>query len=415
VGVRDALGRIAEQYRAELRAELVARPAPALRPETLGPALTIEQVIADSIAARESGFTLAQACEMPPVIRAKMLLTTIAAQLPATLYRDGAPAEVQPRIVTNPYRGLGRHRIDMVSETIDGLIDHGEAFWRLVDPDAEGRPQGIVVLPWDTVEVDWYPRAVGITPRYRFRGKELLLDTDLKHIAIGRKAGELRGRGPLTEGLPYLAAIDAAERYAAGWYGSGGIPSVVLRSKADVNEQQSLDIKAKWMAAHADGIATPAVLGGGIEDSYPDTDPARSQLQEARSFGATVVARLLGIPGPLLLIETSGSTITYQNATAALGELVKGTLAPTYLSPIEAAWSDLVGSRATVRFDLGELQRADLAARVGIYKELIPLGVVDPAEVRTWEGWGPVGSPTPQSALRPSPLPRPLLASEVPA
>ena len=118
-----------------------------------------------------------------------------------------------------------------------------------------------------------------------------------------------------------------------------------------------------------------------------------------------------------MLIETSGSTITYQNATAALGELVKGTLAPTYLSPIELAWSDLVGGRASVRFELGEIQRADVEARYRVYAQGIGLGVFDATEVRTWEGLPPVGTPAVNPALAPMPQPREIPASnlEVPA
>lgn len=408
MGLRDLLGRIDEQ----MRAELIARPGPPT--EVLAPARTIEAVIADAIAAREADFTLGDALRMPPVIRAKTLLRSMASLLPPQMYRGGLPVPVEetPRVVRRPTGW--KTRGEFVGETVDALIDVGEAFWLLGDRDRDNHPQTAIVARNADVEIEWL--VPGYIPKYRVRGEPAILDRDVKHIAINRRPGELHGRGPLTEGLPYLAAIDAAETYAAGWYGSGGVPSVVLRTKENLKDLQSEELKAAWMASQSARVPTPAVLAGGVEDHYPGTDPERSQLNETRSRGATVVAQLLGIPGPLLLIETHGSTVTYQNATAALGELVKGTLGPTYLSPIEQAWSDLVSALAAIRFDYAELSRSDIAARFGIYAQGIPLGIFDAAEARAWEGLAPAGgAPIVPPAYAPVPRTREPQVSEVPA
>lgn len=408
-----------EWFKEQARAELVnggsptpsiRLPGPAVR-TTLAPALTVEDVIGQALEARESAFTLTDALRLPPVIRARTLLTSQAAQLTVTLYRDGIPAPDQPRIVTRPGTTT---RQEFVAQSVAGLVDRGCTYWRLAEYDADGRPGFVGVLPHDAVEVSWDRNR--LFRQYRWRGLELDAEStrpDIVHIAIGRAPDELHGHGPLEDGLPYLAPVEAAELYAASWYGSGGIPSVTLRAPAtmDIDDEKSAAIKAKWMAAHASGVPTPAVLAGGIEDHYPDVDPQGAQLQEARSYGATVVARLLGIPGPLLMIESHGSTITYQSAPAALTQLVKETLAPTYLAPLEQAWSDLVGSRAVVRFDLGETQRADVQARYEVYDKGITLGIFGADEARAWEGIPPVGQTAASPALRPTPQPRPIPAS----
>lgn len=409
-----------EQARAEVAGgpgalPAIRRPGPAVR-TTLGPALTVEDVIGASIEARDSGFTLAQALRLPPVIRGRTLLTSQAAQLTVTLYRDGVPAPDQPRIVTRPGTTT---RQEFVAQSVAGLVDRGCTFWRLGDYDEDGRPRFVGVLPHDEVRVSWDRNR--LFRLYDWRGLALEANStrpDIIHIAIGRGPDELHGHGPLEDGLPYLAPVEAAELYAAGWYGSGGVPSVTLRIPAgmEIDDEKSAAIKSKWMTAQASSVPTPAVLAGGIEDHYPDVNPQTSQLQEARSYGATVVARLLGIPGPLLMIESHGSTITYQSAPAALTQLLKETLAPTYLAPIEQAWSDLVGSRAVVRFDLAETQRADIEARYRVYDAGITLGVFSAAEARTWEGIPPAGETGATPALRPTPQPRPLpesVAAEV--
>ncbi len=396
-----------EQARVEVNgvaapAGAILRPGPPVR-TTLSRPKTVEDVIAEATEARETTFGLADALRLPPVIRARTLLTSQAAQLTATMYRGGVPAPEQPLIVTRP--GLTT-RQEFIAQTVAGLVDVGCAYWRPFEYNVDGVPRRVTVLPHDEVEVTWDRDRV--FRLYAWRGHPLDAEStrpEIVHIALNRGASELHGHGPITDGLPYLAPVEAAELYAAGWYGSGGVPSVTLRTPVgmEVDTEKSAAIKAAWMTAQASPVPTPAVLAGGIEDHYPGVDPQSSQLQEARSYGATVVARLLGIPGPLLIIESHGSTITYQSAPAALSQLVKETLAPTYLAPIEQAWSDLVGARAVVRFDLAETQRADIAARYAVYREGIELGIFTADEVRTWEGLAPRGDLGVTPALRPSP------------
>lgn len=342
------------------------------------------------IAEREGAFTMAEARKLDAVIRAKSLLTSIAASYLPLAYRGGMAMEDQPRIVSKP--DPFNTRYDFVAATVDSLIDEGCAFWRLVGGSEDGRPTGAYVIPHDEVEVTNPSR--GLTPLYSWRGTPLRLDVDIKHITIGRKAGELHGRGPLREGLNALATVKAAEDYARGWFNGGGIPPVVLRHLVGgLTPVEAALAKSKWVESRATN-AEPVVMGKDWDLTFPTTDPARSQMQEARSYGATVTARLLGIPAALLHVETSGATITYTNPAGALEELTKSTIVPQYLAPIEAHWSELVPGRTSVRFDLNDMQRADLAGRAAIYQAFITMGAMDPAEVRAAEGWSPLEQDT---------------------
>jgi HK97 family phage portal protein len=353
------------------------------RTETL--AATTEALYA-LIAEREGAFTMAEARKLDAVIRAKSLLTSIAASYLPLAYRDGMAMEEQPRIVSKPDPFATRY--DFVAATVDSLIDDGCAFWRLVGGGDGNRPTGAYVIPHDEVLITNPSR--GLVPVYEWRGQRLMLDVDIKHITIGRKAGELHGRGPLREGLTALATVKAAEDYARGWFNGGGIPPVVMQYLiGSLSAQEAAAAKAKWVEARATN-AEPVVLGKDWGLTFPSTDPQRSQMQEARSYGATVTARLLGIPAALLHVETSGATITYTNPAGALEELTKSTIVPVYLSPIEAHWSELVPGRTSVRFDLNDMQRADLAARAAIYQAFVTMGAMAPAEVRAAEGWAPV-------------------------
>lgn len=359
----------------------------ASRTETL--AATTEALYA-IIAERVAAFTIADARKLDAVIRAKSLLTSIAASFLPLAYRDGLAMDEQPRIVSKP--DPFNTRYDFVAATVDSLIDDGCAFWRLVGGGNGERPTGAYVIPHDEVEVTNPSR--GLVPLYSWRGTPLRLDVDIKHITIGRKAGELHGRGPLREGLAALATVKAAEDYARGWFNGGGIPPVVLRHMAgSLTAQEATAAKSKWLESRATN-AEPVVMGKDWDLTFPTTDPARSQMQEARSYGATVVARMLGIPAAMLHVETSGATITYTNPAGALEELTKSTIVPQYLAPIEAHWSELVPGRTAVRFDLNDMQRADLAARAAIYAAFTGMGAMTPEEVRAAEGWSPMAQDT---------------------
>jgi phage portal protein BeeE len=90
----------------------------------------------------------------------------------------------------------------------------------------------------------------------------------------------------------------------------------------------------------------------------------------------------------MLLAETSGATVTYQNVDAIASLLVKVTILPKYLAPVEAALSVLVPRTKSVRFSLAELTRADLATRFAVYAQAITAGILTAEEARSMEGWG---------------------------
>lgn len=357
----------------------------------------VTEALYELIAEREASFTMVEARRLDAVIRAKSLLTSIAASYLPLAYRDGRAMDEQPRIVAKPDPFSTRY--DFVAATVDSLIDEGCAFWRLVHAPGE-RPTGAYVIPHDDVTVT---EGRGLVPHYAWRGTPLVLDVDIKHLTINRKPGELHGRGPLREGLNALATVKAAEDYARGWFNGGGIPPAVLRHLAGgLTPAEAATAKSKWVESRATN-AEPVVMGKDWEVQFPTTDPARSQMQEARSYGATVTARLLGIPAALLHVETSGATITYTNPAGALEELTKSTIVPVYLSPIEAHWSELVPGRTAVRFDLNDMQRADLNARADIYAKFVGMGAMDAAEVRAAEGWSTMTADT-AHAFDPTPV-----------
>jgi len=398
-----------------LRAMIEPLPAPVVQRSEADFDTLVEE-IAQLLEDRLSAFTLAQALQLPPVIRGVSLIAGVGASMLPLAYQSGRAMAAQPRIVRKPDPFATRYTF--VYQTLEALIAdrYGEAFWLLTDHDGRGHPRAATVLPNDDVRVSWDAR--GWRPRYHWRDRELVADVEIKHIAPNRKAGQLHGRGPVQEALRYLYPVHEAESYAASFFASGGLPMTVLNTAQKLNKEEAAKLKKQWMESRADPSA-PAVASGDVSAEFPAIDPQKSQMTEARGAGAAIVARILGIPGALLHVETSGATITYTNPEGALEELVKTTVAPIYLAPLEQAWSELVPAPQAVRFDLADMQRAAIGARFALYAQAI--GTVDEAgeplmttaEARAFEGWGP-SSPDTAHSFDPEPAVKPATV-EIPA
>jgi HK97 family phage portal protein len=369
---------------------------------------SVEAAIAAVVAARG----LTGPMELPAVERGVELLASTVAQLQPVAYRDGSPLSVElaPRIVTRPDPWSTRYAF--LHATVRSMVETGDAFWFLFDPDPETRrPRGARVLDPAEVSVEWDARR--FLPVYTWRGRTMTPGVDLAHVPLAPRAGQLRGVSPLQACSHALLAITAAELYASGYYGGAGVPSGVLTSPVELTDDEADALRAAWLAHHSSGTPTPAVLSGGIAYDKVADDPEASQLVETREHGVATVARLLGIPAPLLLVSIGGSSITYANVSQLYVELVRTTVAPLYLAPIEAAMSDLVPRTSSVRFDLGELGRLDVAGRFAVYQAAAALGVLDGPAIARLEGIRPPDQvPTPYSPT-PTPLEAPA-APEVP-
>ena len=349
---------------------------------------------------------------LPAVERGVELLSSAVGQLVPVEYTAGAPVEKPRKIVDRPDPWTTRQAF--LSMTTRSMVETGDAYWFLFDhdpdPSSGGRPRGARVIPSREVEITW--DAHRFLPVYKWRGRTMTPGRDLQHIPLSPRAGELHGRSPLLECSAALLTIQAAELYAGSWFGGSGIPSGTLTSPVELSDPEADALKARWLEAHGGPVPTPAVLSGGITWTAEAVDPERSQLTDTREHGVATVARLLGIPAPLLLVNTGGSSITYANVSQLYAELHRSTVIPLYLAPIEAAWSDLVPRGSSVRFDLGELNRLDVEARWGVYEIASRLGVATADEIARREGLAPDRS---SNALTPSPSPLELPAPpEVP-
>ena len=261
-----------------------------------------------------------------------------------------------------------------------------------------------------TITTSSGPTSRKLRRRVTWAGRELVVGRDVLLVDIDRRAGDLTGRSPLLAIEDALARILAAELYAGDWFDNGAVPSITLKYDGVLEDAKAAEVKAKWIENHRDH--SPAVLPKGWDLKESGADPSASQLLETRAYGAREVARGLGIfPAELLLIESAGSSLTYQNVADALMTLCRVTLQPVYLAPIEEALSDLVPATQAVRFSTTELERLGTIQRYAAYATGLGAGFLTTEQVDRWEGWDraaplpvpPSSAPTPAAPASPVP------------
>jgi HK97 family phage portal protein len=352
--------------------------------------------VADQIAAyvdaRRSG--ISGIPQLAVLERGIELIASSVAQLAVIAYDRGVPMESQPRIVDRPDPWSTRYTF--LNTTVRSMIEEGDAFWFLFDHDPEtNRARGARPVPANEVSVNLDERA-RFLPVYDWRGQRMKPGYDFLHIPLAPRVGQVRGVSPIREAARTLWAIEAAESFAAGHFTGAGVPSGTINSPQALTETEATKLKQQWLASHSGPVPVPAVLSGGITYEPNGTNPEDSQLVETREHGVATVARILGIPAPLLLVSLSSSSVTYQNISAVFGEFMRATVAPMYLAPIEGAWSDLVGRTQSVRFDIGEIGRIDVEGRYRIYQMGRELGLFDAEQIAKYEGIRPPDQvPTP--------------------
>jgi HK97 family phage portal protein len=149
-----------------------------------------------------------------------------------------------------------------------------------------------------------------------------------------------------------------------------------------VDELEATTIKEQWLL---DPPNLPKV-GYGFTPSTIGWNPEQAQLNGARMFNRGEVALMFGIPGRLLEYAESGTSVTYANVGDLATELVRLCLAPAYLEQVEQAFSDLLPRGHEVRFDVEELQRADVKTRYEVYEKAITLGITTAEDAAKSEG-----------------------------
>ena len=328
--------------------------------------------------------TVKEALGLPAIYRAISLLASATASLNLREYITSG-TNTFPALVTSPFIRRPNQKWTSGSffrDTVQSMSSYGEAIWLVRKRDAAGFASELLpVAPYSMSSDDWDGETLTWTSIDTL-GRQVEQDpANVIQICLLRDPATGRGMGPLqTCGAAVTVSVEA-DNWARRWF-VGGMPSIFLNSEMPIDEREATKVKEQWLA---DPPNLPKV-GYGFTPSQIGWNPENAQLNGARMFNRGEVALMFGIPGRLLEYAESGTSVTYANVGDLATELVRLTLAPLYLEQIEQAFSDLLPRGHEVRFDVEELQRADIKTRYEVHEKEIALGIKDADQVAKDEG-----------------------------
>ncbi|CAN7201939.1 phage portal protein [Acidovorax sp. LjRoot118] len=201
--------------------------------------------------------------------------------------------------------------------------------------------------------------------------------------------GTLEGYAPHQLHGNSMALTVALEKYAAEFFGSGGRPQGILKTKAEFGEKTRDQIRAgfaKYLQDSRDSGELP-VLDGETEYQAISTPNNEAQFIEARKFQIAETARIYRVPLHMLMEMDKAS---YANTEQANKHFLDYTLL-SYLVRIESALNSCLLTAAEraagmyFEFDVNGLLRGDSSQRGDFYLKLRQAGAMSQNEIRQRE------------------------------
>lgn len=324
--------------------------------------------------------TRAQAMSIPAVRQGRQVIAGTIGAAPLACVRqikDRPPERVQRTLLVQPDPNVTR--AFTVTWTLDDLIFHGVAWWRVTCRGSDGKPSQAERVAPGRVAVDTS------TGRVRVDG-EPVEDRDMIRFdgpdegLLVHGARTLRTALMLEEAVRNFARLD--------------VPVGLITDEQSAMTEDEVEVfLTSWEAARAK--RSTAYLPQGLRYQNPTWDAEKTQLAQARAFQAAEIARHMNLP-PSAVNAPSGDSMTYATTEGNRRELVDRTFAP-YIAALEGRLSmgDVTPAGTQVYVDLAQFIRGDLTGVLNAAKTAIDAGVMTVDEVRTeWLRLAPLNSTT---------------------
>jgi phage portal protein BeeE len=269
-----------------------------------------------------------------------------------------------------------------IAGTVDDLLFHGRAYWRVLERDSDGFVRRARWTPFHDVTPE--TRSTGgsyaTLTGYRIAG----VDGVVAPVDVIRFDGQ--APGVLETGARLLAGAIALEEKARQ-LADVDLPAGVLKNDRGDIDLGDDELEATLVAFESMRREHGIAILDGFTYTRENLSPADLQLIEARYHVATEVARLFSIPVAMIGASPSGgaSAMLYSNLEQQLALLSVTSVGP-HLAVLDATLSDVVPRGQSVAFDVQTFQRADPKAAADYAIALLDAGLIDRAEARALLG-----------------------------
>lgn len=196
------------------------------------------------------------------------------------------------------------------------------------------------------------------------------------------------GRSPVSLARESIGLSITLEKHAAKLFGSGSRPAGMVSFKDRMTPAAIQQAAAAFRAMlESTKTGNTAFMDGGADYKQLVLSSVDAQFAELVAFQVLQIARAFRVP-PQMLFDLTRAT--WSNSEQMGREFLTYTLEP-WLHALEGALGLALFSADEFRthrvhFERDDLTRADLGQRATAYSSLISARVVNPNEVRAWEG-----------------------------
>jgi HK97 family phage portal protein len=254
----------------------------------------------------------------------------------------------------------------------------------VVGPDGRGLPGRVDLAELGSVTV----RGTGSTITKFIIGGQEYEPWEVWHEKQYTVAGVPLGLSPVAYAAWTIEETLSAQQFARDWFAGGAVPLAELKNTAKVVDKDAARVARENFRAAVD---SSGLFVHGVDWEYKPIQAVASQSSfiEARQYGASDIARFLGVPGDLVDVAVSGSSITYASMTQRNLQFLIMNLGPAVSRREDAFSRKLVSGPRFVKLNTDALLRMDPEARARTFGAQINSRTLAPSEARALENRPP--------------------------
>ena len=322
--------------------------------------------------------TREQAMSVPSVARARNIICSTIGSLPLETYNHFTKEHLDPnRVIMQPDPRVAGSAI--YAWIAEDLLFHGVAYGQVLDSYAAS----------DNSRVRAWTRVAPNRVSYTLNSNSTIITAyQIDGIEVPNSGvGSIIVFSGLDEGVLNRAGrtIRAAQELekAAELYAKEPVPTMVLKSNGtNLTPERITKLLESWKVARS--TRATAFLNADVELNALGFDPEKLQLNQARQYLATEIARAVGIPASFLSAETT--SMTYSTTVMERKALIDFSLR-NIITPIEQRLSaaDFVPNGVEVRFDIDDFLRGSALERAQVYEILNRIGAMSVEQIQEEE------------------------------
>lgn len=343
---------------------------------------------ADRTGRRVSGPASADTANRQSVVWAAIhRKASLLSSMPVDVFRriNGVAIEApKPSVLVEPWQyaeGQPETIAEWIYSSQRALESHGNSVGLIHAWDGMGIPSQIELIEPEAVRFRVSRRRI---TEYRIHGEVV----PARNIWHERMYGGPVGLSPIAYAALTLYGAEAAQRFAADWFGGDAVPGAILRNAEKTIDPTSSDaIKDRFRAAIATGDLF--VVGKDWEYDPIQAKAVESGFIEMMNVSDAALCRFFGIPAGEVDVPVASSTINYANIQQANLQLLVKHLGPS-VDAREDALSRLTARPRFVKLNRSSLLAMDDKTRAEVNQLQINARTLTPSEAREKDDRAPL-------------------------